>query len=214
MEFIDEQLSAYAEKHTTAEPELLQKLNRDTNANVLIPRMLSGHLQGRILSMFSHMIQPKRILEIGTYTGYSALCLAEGLTPDGKLITMDINEELEDRVRRYINDSDYSSQIDFHVGNALEIIPTLEDELDLVFIDADKPNYSNYFDLVIDKLRTGGIIIADNVLWSAKVLDPEQLANDEDTKALHEFNEKMQQDSRVENVLMPVRDGLMVVRKK
>jgi len=214
MEFIDEQLSAYAEKHTTAEPELLQKLNRDTYANVLIPRMLSGHLQGRILSMFSHMIQPKRILEIGTYTGYSALCLAEGLTPDGKLITMDINEELEDRVRRYINDSDYSSQIDFHVGNALEIIPTLEDELDLVFIDADKPNYSNYFDLVIDKLRTGGIIIADNVLWSAKVLDPEQLANDEDTKALHEFNEKMQQDSRVENVLMPVRDGLMVVRKK
>jgi caffeoyl-CoA O-methyltransferase len=181
---------------------------------VLIPRMLSGHLQGRILSMFSHMIQPKRILEIGTYTGYSALCLAEGLTPDGKLITMDINEELEDRVRRYINDSDYSSQIDFRVGNALEIIPTLEDELDLVFIDADKPNYSNYFDLVIDKLRTGGIIIADNVLWSAKVLDPEQLANDEDTKALHEFNEKMQQDSRVENVLMPVRDGLMVVRKK
>jgi predicted O-methyltransferase YrrM len=214
MEFIDEQLSAYAEKHTTAEPELLQKLNRDTYANVLIPRMLSGHLQGRILSMFSHMIQPKRILEIGTYTGYSALCLAEGLTPDGKLITMDINEELEDRVRRYINDSDYSSQIDFRVGNALEIIPTLEDELDLVFIDADKPNYSNYFDLVIDKLRTGGIIIADNVLWSAKVLDPEQLANDEDTKALHEFNEKMQQDSRVENVLMPVRDGLMVVRKK
>jgi len=214
MEFIDEQLSAYAEKHTTAEPELLQKLNRDTYANVLIPRMLSGHLQGRILSMFSHMIQPKRILEIGTYTGYSALCLAEGLTPDGKLITMDINEELEDRVQRYINDSDYSSQIDFHVGNALEIIPTLEDELDLVFIDADKPNYSNYFDLVIDKLRTGGIIIADNVLWSAKVLDPEQLANDEDTKALHEFNEKMQQDSRVENVLMPVRDGLMVVRKK
>jgi len=214
MEFIDEQLSAYAEKHTTAEPELLQKLNRDTYANVLIPRMLSGHLQGRILSMFSHMIQPKRILEIGTYTGYSALCLAEGLTPDGKLITMDINEELEDRVRRYINDSDYSSQIDFHVGNALEIIPTLEDELDLVFIDADKPNYSNYFDLVIDKLRTGGINIADNVLWSAKVLDPEQLANDEDTKALHEFNEKMQQDSRVENVLMPVRDGLMVVRKK
>jgi predicted O-methyltransferase YrrM len=214
MEFIDEQLSAYAEKHTTAEPELLQKLNRDTYANVLIPRMLSGHLQGRILSMFSHMIQPKRILEIGTYTGYSALCLAEGLTPDGKLITIDINEELEDRVRRYINDSDYSSQIDFRVGNALEIIPTLEDELDLVFIDADKPNYSNYFDLVIDKLRTGGIIIADNVLWSAKVLDPEQLANDEDTKALHEFNEKMQQDSRVENVLMPVRDGLMVVRKK
>jgi len=214
MEFIDEQLSSYAEKHTTAEPELLQKLNRDTYANVLIPRMLSGHLQGRILSMFSHMIQPKRILEIGTYTGYSALCLAEGLTPDGKLVTMDINEELEDRVRRYINDSDYSSQIDFRVGNALEIIPTLEDELDLVFIDADKPNYSNYFDLVIDKLRTGGIIIADNVLWSAKVLDPEQLANDEDTKALHEFNEKMQQDSRVENVLMPVRDGLMVVRKK
>lgn len=214
MEFIDEQLSTYAEKHTTAEPELLQKLNRDTYANVLIPRMLSGHLQGRILSMFSHMIQPKRILEIGTYTGYSALCLAEGLTKDGKLITMDINEELEDRVRRYINDSDYSNKIDFHVGNAMEIIPTIEDELDLVFIDADKPNYSNYFDLVIDKLRTGGIIIADNVLWSAKVLDPEQLAKDEDTKALHEFNEKMQQDSRVENVLMPVRDGLMVVRKK
>jgi len=214
MEFIDEQLSAYAEKHTTAEPELLQKLNRDTNANVLIPRMLSGHLQGRILSMFSHMIQPKRILEIGTYTGYSALCLAEGLTPDGKLITMDINEELEDRVRRYINDSDNSNQIDFRVGNAMEIIPTIEDELDLVFIDADKPNYSNYFDQVIDKLRTGGIIIADNVLWSAKVLDPEQLTKDEDTKALHKFNEKMQQDSRVENVLMPVRDGLMVVRKK
>ena len=214
MDFLDPKLSAYAESHTTGENALLQKLNRDTYANVLIPRMLSGHLQGRVLSMFSNMIQPKTILEIGTYTGYSALCLAEGLATGGKLITIDINEELEDMVRSYFEESPYRNQIDFRVGNAMDIIPTIDTEIDMVFIDADKPNYSNYFDLVLPKMRNGGIIIADNVLWSGKVINDEQLQKDEDTKALNAFNQKVMNHPDVENVLMPVRDGLMVIRKK
>lgn len=214
MDFLDPKLSAYAELHTTGENELLQKLNRDTYANVLIPRMLSGHLQGRVLSMFSNMIQPKTILEIGTYTGYSALCLAEGLQTDGTLITIDINEELEDMVRSYFSASPFHNRIDFRVGNAMDIIPSIDAEIDMVFIDADKPNYSNYFDLVLPKLRKGGIIVADNVLWSGKVINDEQLQKDEDTKALNSFNQKVMNHPDVENVLMPVRDGLMVIRKK
>ncbi|MBO6515249.1 MAG: O-methyltransferase [Bacteroidia bacterium] len=214
MDFLDPNLSAYAERHTTEEPDLLQKLNRDTYANVLIPRMLSGHMQGRILSMFSHMIQPKTILEIGTYTGYSALCMAEGMQADGTLITLDINEELEDRVRKYFVESGFNNNIDFRIGNAMDIIPTIDGPFDLVFIDADKDNYANYFDLVIDKMPSGGILIADNVLWSGKVIDPVQLEKDEETKALDQFNKKVMSDERVENVLFPVRDGLMVIRKK
>lgn len=214
MEFLDSKISQYAEDFTSPESDLLSRLNRDTYANVLVPRMLSGHMQGRILSLFSNMISPKRILEIGTYTGYSALCMAEGLTKDGELHTIDINEELESRIKRYLNESAAGDRIHLHIGNALEIIPTIKGELDMVFIDADKENYSAYYDLVIERLSPKGVIIADNVLWSGKVLDKKELAKDKDTKALHAFNKKIHADDRVENVLMPVRDGLMVVRRK
>jgi len=213
MEFIDKKLSQYAEQHTTPENELLKSLNRDTHANVLAPRMLSGHLQGRLLSLFSKMIQPKVILEIGTYTGYAALCLAEGLTKDGVLHTIDINEELETRIQKYFNQSAYADQIKLHIGNALDIIPKIQEQFDLVFIDADKENYSNYYDLLIDQLPSGGIIMADNVLWSGKVIDTNALDSDNDTRELDKFNAKVQSDPRVENILIPVRDGIMVARK-
>ena len=213
MDFLDERIVNYAEAHSSAESDLLAELNRDTNANVLIPRMLSGHLQGRILSMFSKLIMPRNILEIGTYTGYSALCMAEGLLEGGELHTIDINEELETRVMKYFNKSEYSHALKLHIGNALEIIPKLDLEFDMVFIDADKENYLNYYKLLIDKLPQGAVIIADNVLWSGKVIDESQLANDVETKALHDFNQFVKNDDRVENVLMPVRDGLMVIRK-
>ena len=212
MEFIDEQLAEYVETHTTAESEILKKINRDTHLKVMMPRMLSGHLQGQVLSMLSAMIQPKCILEIGTYTGYSAICLAKGLVQGGKLITLDINSELEDRVRSYFESAGLENKIDYRLGNAMEIIPALNESFDLVFIDADKNNYSNYFDLVIDKVRPGGFIIADNVLWSGKILLPEK-EMDKDTRLLDAFNKKVQQDNRVENVLFPIRDGLMVIRK-
>lgn len=214
MEFIPQELADYAELHTSAEPALLATLNRDTYANVLIPRMLSGHLQGRMLSMFAKMIRPRAILEIGTYTGYAALCMAEGLAADGVLHTIDINEELETRINKFVSKSQYASQIKIHIGNALEIVPTLSESFDLVFIDADKENYGAYYDLLIGRLPSGAILIADNVLWSGKVLHPEQLDQDKDTKALDAFNKKIRADERVECVLMPVRDGLMVIRKK
>lgn len=210
MEITPLEIQEYCEAHTSAENSLLKSINRDTHANVLMPRMLSGQLQGRLLAFISQMIKPERILEIGTYTGYSALCLAEGLTKTGKLITIDINEELETRVRKYFEQSAYNSQIDFRIGNALEIIPTLTDSFDLVFIDADKINYSKYYDLVIDKVKPGGFILADNVLWSGKILAPNP---DKDTRAILEFNRKVAEDARVENVLLPVRDGIMVARK-
>ena len=213
MEFIDEKLSKYAEKHTTPENELIKSLNRDTHANVLAPRMLSGHLQGRLLSLFSKMIQPKAILEIGTYTGYASLCLAEGLTKDGILHTIDINEELETRIQKYFNQSTYKNQIKLHIGNALEIIPAINQKFDLVFIDADKENYSKYYDLLIDQMPSGGIIMADNVLWSGKVINQEAINTDNDTRELDHFNAKVQSDPRVENILIPVRDGIMVARK-
>jgi predicted O-methyltransferase YrrM len=205
---ITEALQGYAEAHTSPESELLKKINRDTHANVLMPRMLSGHLQGRVLSMISQMIRPDRILEIGTYTGYSALCLCEGLSPNGKLITIDINEELEQKVRSHFQS--VKDKIDYRIGNALNIIPTLDETFDLVFIDADKSNYGNYFDLVIDKVRPGGFILADNVLWSGKVLNTNP---DADTRSIMAFNQKIQVDSRVENVLLPIRDGIMIIRK-
>lgn len=212
MEFIDEKIENYALAHSQAESLLLQKLNRDTCAKILMPRMLSGHLQGNLLSVFSNMMQPLQILEIGTYTGYSAICLATGLQPLGKLHTIDINEELEIMVRKFFNEAGLSDKINYYIGNALQIIPTINETFDLVFIDADKKNYANYYDLVFDKVRAGGYIIADNVLWSGKVADaPEKM--DADTKAIDSFNKKIHNDTRVEHTLLPIRDGLMLVRK-
>lgn len=210
MDLINESIQHYAEQHTSSEGDLLKKIDRDTHAKVLMPRMLSGHLQGRVLSMISHMIRPQRILEIGTYTGYSAVCLAEGLHEEGKLITIDINEELEDRVRGYFAAASHSDKIEYRIGNAVEVIPALNETFDLVFIDADKERYSLYFELVIDKVRNGGFILADNVLWSGKVLNTKP---DKDTRAILEFNKKIQDDPRVENVLLPIRDGIMLMRK-
>ena len=210
MDFINPEIQQYAEKHTSPESEHLKKINRETHAQVMMPRMLSGHLQGRVLSMISCLSKPKAILEIGTYTGYSAICLAEGLQQNGKLITIDINDELEQRVRKYIAEAGFTEKIDYRIGNALDIIPKLNTRFDLVYIDADKENYSRYFDLVIDSVTLNGIILADNVLWSGKVLKGKP---DKDTKAIIDFNTKIYNDKRVENVLLPIRDGIMVIRK-
>jgi predicted O-methyltransferase YrrM len=212
MEFLPPEIDQYADDHTSPESDLLHKINRETHLEVLKPRMLSGHLQGRLLSMISKLHRPHRILEIGTYTGYAALCLAEGLAEDGKLITLDKNEELERRVRGYFDESPFASQIELLIGNALEIIPTLKESWDLVFIDADKENYLPYYEMVIENVSTGGLIIADNVLWSGKVADDSK--QDHDTQKIREFNDTIQKDKRVENVLLPVRDGLMMIRKK
>ncbi len=213
MNFLDKELQAYIDQHTARESEILAALGRETYANVMMPRMLSGHLQGRVLAMLCHMIKPKNILEIGTYTGYSALCFAEAMPPDGRVLTIDVNEELEYIVRRYIAKGGLEDKIDYRVGDAIKIIPKLSESFDLVFIDADKPNYSNYFDLTIDKVPSGGFIIADNVLWSGKVLEKNRKKNDKDTDAIIAFNKKVHKDNRVENVLFPIRDGLMVLRK-
>jgi caffeoyl-CoA O-methyltransferase len=210
MEFIDQKLSDYSTDHTTPETPLLKKINRDTHANVLKPRMLSGHLQGRFLSVVSHMIRPTTILEIGTYTGYSAICLCEGLRPGGKLVTIERNEELETKLTSYFSEAGLGKSIDLRIGDARKILATLDLKFDLVFIDADKENYSNYFDLVIDKVPSGGYILADNVLWSGKVVDG---SADKDTQAILDFNNKVHNDPRVENVLLPLRDGIMVARK-
>lgn len=210
MEITHQAIQKYAEEHTTQESDLLKKINRDTHAKVMMPRMLSGHMQGRVLAMISHMIKPAAILEIGTYTGYSALCLAEGLKPGGTLVTLDINEELESSVRQSFAASPFHDVIDYRIGNALEIIPALKMSFDLVFIDADKENYARYYDLVINQLPLGGYILADNVLWSGKVLDEK---SDKDTRAIKDFNRKVQEDARVENVLLPVRDGIFLIRK-
>lgn len=212
MDFIDPSIEAYALEHSEKESDLLLTLNRQTHLKVLQPRMLSGHLQGRILSFLSSAIKPKNILEIGTYTGYSALCMAEGLSENGKLVTIDKNIELETMVKKYINNSPYKNQIEFINANAIDVIPTLNLKWDLVFIDADKENYINYFDLVIDQVNKGGWIIADNVLWSGKVLE-EPDVKDKETIILQKFNEKVQHDSRVRNVLFPVRDGMMLMIK-
>lgn len=213
MEFIDPALLAYCEAHTSGEDDLLKKITRETQAKVLMPRMLSGHLQGKMLEIFTKMIQPQTILEIGTYTGYSGVCLARGLKKGGKLITLDINDELETMVRGFFEESGLADQIEYRLGNALEIIPTLSGPFDLVFIDADKFNNANYFDLIIDKVRPGGIILADNVLWSGKVLVAEGQKIDKDTKAILDFNDKIKNDPRIENVLLPIRDGIMMARK-
>ena len=213
MDFLPEEINDYAISHTSKESDLLYELNRKTNSNILLPRMLSGHLQGRLLSMFSKMISPERILEIGTYTGYSALCMAEGLIGDAKLYTIDINDELEDFVKSFISKSAHSDKIEYIIGDALDIIPSLNESWDLVFIDADKENYCAYYDMLIDNINSGGYLIADNVLWSGKVLDL-RTNKDYETQGLDKFNKLINNDSRVENILLPIRDGLMIVRKK
>ena len=213
MHFLPDNIDDYAAMHTQDEPELLKKLNKETWQKVLLPRMLSGAYQGRLLSIISKLVSPKTILEIGTYTGYSALCLAEGLAKDGKLITIDKNEELEPIVSKYFHLSDYSKQLYPRIGNAVEIIPTLNEKFDLVFIDADKSNYINYFNMIVDKLNPGGIILSDNVLWSGKVVEP-TAEKDIDTKILKEYNKLLKEDSRLETILLPIRDGLTISRIK
>lgn len=213
MHFLSEKIDDYVVTHSENEPELLQQLTRETYQKIMQPRMLSGHYQGRVLSMISKLVNPKTILEIGTYTGYSALCLAEGLQQDGELHTIDINEELFDFQRAYFDKSPYGKQIYQHLGNALEIIPTLNKTFDIVFIDADKENYSKYFNGIIDNLNSGGIILSDNVLWSGKVIEPLK-TDDISTKAILEYNALLKSDSRVETVMLPIRDGLTVSRKK
>ncbi len=212
MELIDEQIDKYCRTHTSEEPEVLNRLNRETYLKVMSPRMLSGHLQGSFLTMLSKIHQPSYILEIGTYTGYSAICLAQGLKEGGQLITIDINNETEAMALRFFKEAGLENKIELKTGDARQIIPTLNTPLDLVFIDADKANYPVYFDLVIEKLKPGGLIIADNVLWSGKVLMDEN-EMDADTKALHAFNKKVSADKRVEKMLLPLRDGLMLIRK-
>ena len=211
MEVISPEINIYAEEHSSPESDPLKELNRETYAKVLMPRMLSGHLQGRLLSMLSKMIRPKTILEIGTYTGYSAICFAEGLTDGGRLDTIDINDELQPLVNSFIKKSGNENKIFPQYGDASQIIPNLSGPFDMVFIDADKINYSLYYDLVFDKVSKGGYIIADNVLWDGKVLDNKN--PDKDTRAIQLFNEKIKNDDRVENVLLTIRDGLMIVRK-
>lgn len=213
VQFLPEKLEDYVVKHSQDEPKLLQQLNRETCQKIMQPRMLCGHFQGRVLSMISKLANPKNILEIGTYTGYSALCLAEGMQNDGELHTIDIDEELYNFQRKYFDKSEFGHQIHQHLGNALEIIPKLNKTFDLVFIDADKENYSNYFNCVIDKLNSGGIILSDNVLWSGKVIEPLQ-SDDTSTKALIEYNTLLKNDKRVETVILPIRDGLTISRKK
>lgn len=213
MHFLPEDIDNYVVAHSEQEPELLQQLTRETYQKVLQPIMLSGPYQGRVLSMISKLINPKTILELGTFTGYSTLCLAEGLTSDGTIHTIDVNEELVDFQRKYFNKSKYSSQIFQYTGNAIEIIPSLDMSFDLVFIDADKPNYNNYFHLIIDKLNTGGIILSDNVLWHGKVVEP-LVEKDVSTKAVLDYNKLLKNDIRIETVLLPIRDGLTISRKK
>ena len=210
MEFLDKQIEDYISAHSDKEPQILADLNRETWAKVLMPRMLSGHIQGRVLSLFSNLLRPLNIIEIGTYTGYSALCLAEGIKKEGELHTIEINEEHALIAEKYFKKSKFSKNIKQHIGNALEIIPKINKKFQLAFIDADKENYSKYFDLIIEKIDVNGIIIADNVLWSGKVIQKDM---DDETKALNNYNKKVLNDSRVENILLSVRDGLMICRK-
>ncbi len=205
-------INKYVEEHTTPETEVLSKLNRETNLKVDLPIMLSGHLQGAVLQMISYMIKPKCVLEVGTYTGYSAICLAQGLAEGGHLHTIDINEELYDMCFRYICDAGLEGKITQHIGQAEKIIPTLDEEFDLVFIDADKANYGLYYDQVFDRVKVGGFILADNMLYNGEVVLPEEQQS-KNAKALHALNERLKNDDRIEQVLLPIRDGIMIMRK-
>jgi predicted O-methyltransferase YrrM len=211
MDFLRKGIEDYAIAHSSPETEVLRELNRETNAKILYPRMLSGHLQGKMLEMISHMIRPKKVLEIGTYTGYSAICLASGMVDGGTVDTIDVNEELEDFARRYIDKSGFGDRVVQHIGDAAEVILDLDGHYDLVFIDADKESYKKYLDLIWDKLVPGGFVLADNVLWSGKVLEGDD--TDKDTQALIEFNDYVQSRVDMENMLLPLRDGLMLIRK-
>ncbi len=210
MELLNDALQTYLEQHCEPEPELLQHISRETNLMVPMAKMLSGHFQGRVLSFLSKIIQPERILEIGSFTGYATLALAEGLKENGRIFTVDINEELEERVRGYFKKSNFGHKITYQVGNALEFIPTLNETFDLVFIDADKKNNGVYYDMIFDKVRKGGLIVVDNVLWSGKVVSD---VNDKDTQLIRDFNEKITNDHRVEKLILPIRDGLFIIRK-
>lgn len=211
MHFLSEELEDYITLHTENEPELLAQLNKETYQKILLPRMLSGHFQGRVLSMLSKLIRPETILEIGTYTGYATLCLCEGMQENGTIHTIDIKEELVDFQRKYFDKSPWGKQIVQHLGEALDIIPKIEANFDLVFIDADKENYLNYYEMIVPKMNRGGIILSDNVLWSGKVLEPLK-EGDESTRILLEYNKRLKEDPRVETVLLPIRDGLTVSR--
>jgi caffeoyl-CoA O-methyltransferase len=211
MHFISEELESYAALHSQDEPQLLAALNRETHQKILQPRMLSGHFQGRVLSMISKLVSPMHILEIGTFTGYATLCLAEGLKQNGTIDTIDNNEELFDFQGKYFGQSQWAAQIHRHLGNALDIIPGLGKKFDLVFIDADKPNYPNYWDSIVPLMNSGGLILSDNVLWSGKVLEPVK-PGDKSTTVLLEYNKRVKEDPRVETVLLPIRDGLTVSR--
>lgn len=211
MHFISEELEDYIEKHSQDEPALLARLNKETYQKILLPRMLSGHFQGRVLSMLSKLIRPKQILEIGTYTGYATLCLCEGMKKDGHLDTIDIKEELVDFQRKYFDLSPWSNHITQHLGPALEIIPTLNKTYDLVFIDADKENYLDYYEMIVPMMNPGGVILSDNVLWSGKVVET-LIEGDLSTEILLKYNQRLQSDTRVETVLLPIRDGLTVTR--
>jgi predicted O-methyltransferase YrrM len=206
-------IEQYIIDHTEPENKVLKELSRQTQHKVLLSRMLSGHLQGKVLEMISKMISPEYILEIGTYTGYSAICLAQGLKENGKIHTIEINDELENFIKQYISKSGLENKIDLHIGNALEIIPTINHEFDLVFIDADKRQYLEYYQIAIEKTRKGGFILADNVLWNGKVVSPLN-PNDEYTAGILKFNDFVHHDPRVENVILPIRDGIMMLRKK
>ena len=211
MHLVSQEIEKYIDQHCSDESDALQQLNRKTQTDVLMPQMLSGKVQGQFLLMISHAVQPNRVLEIGTYTGYSAICLAAGLQEYGKLFTIDVNEELEEIVKTHVEKAGLQHKIIQIIGDATKEINNLNETFDIVFIDADKQNYSLYYDLVIDKVRTGGFILADNVLWSGKIIDEKK---DKDTQKLAEFNDKIQQDNRVENVIVSMRDGIMMMRKK
>lgn len=214
MDFLSPELQRYITEHTTPESPLLYQLNRETHTRVMKPRMLSGQVQGRFLTMIAQMIKPRQVLEIGTFTGYSALCLAEGLAEGGLLHTIDVNEELEDMVRAYLEKAGLNDKVRYYIGPALDVIPTLDYSFDLAFIDADKINNARYYEMVLGKLNPGGFILVDNVLWSGKVTQQTDKKTDADTQSILDFNDMVQADERVENLLLPLRDGLMMIRKK
>jgi len=213
MSIVDPAIEKYIQEHCTEEPDVLKELERQTFLHVLLPRMLSGHVQGRVLSLLSKMISPKQVLEIGTFTGYSAICFAEGLVQGGQVHTIDINEELEELVAKFVEKAGMKNQIKQYIGKALEIIPSMDIEFDLVFIDADKINYLPYYEMVLPKVKQGGFILADNVLWSGKVTD-ENVKPKKDTQAILDFNRFVANDPRVEKVILPLRDGIFLIRKK